>query len=227
MSEDHANGHRERLRARFLNAGVDVFADYEILELLLMQSITRKDVKPLAKDLIKTFGTLAKTLDADYKDLLDCKGIGERTAFSLKLAAGVNQSYSKKQVKETINLGSSFELIDYLYTKLSSLTHEEFHAIYLDSKNNLIKDECIFRGSVNSSAVYPREVLKQAIKHGAGSLVICHNHPSGDPTPSLDDDLVTTEMQAAARTLHIKLIDHVIIGKGEHYSYADSGKLVS
>tara|TARA_R110000868_G_scaffold190862_1_gene434848 strand:+ start:150303 stop:150980 length:678 start_codon:yes stop_codon:yes gene_type:complete len=223
---DHAIGHRERLRTRFLNVGVDAFADYEILELLLMQSITRKDVKPLAKDLIKQFGTLAKVLDADYEDLLACKGVGERTAFSLKLAAGVNKSYSKNQVQEKINLGSYFELVDYLYTKLSSLTHEEFHAIYLDSKNNLIKDECIFRGSVNSSAVYPREVLKQAIKHGACSLVVCHNHPSGDPAPSMDDDFLTAELSTAARTLNIKLIDHVIIGKGEHYSYADSGKLI-
>lgn len=226
MSDDHAIGHRDRLRTRFLNVGVNAFADYEMLELLLMQSITRKDVKPLAKELIRQFGTLAKVLDADYNDLLACKGVGERTAFSIKLASGINQSYSKNLVQDKINLGSYFELIDYLYTKMSSLTHEEFHAIYLDSKKNLIKDECVFRGSVNSSAVYPREILKQAIKYGAQSIVVSHNHPSGDPTPSIDDDILTTELNAAARMLHIKLIDHVIIGKGEHYSYAESGKLV-
>jgi DNA repair protein RadC len=138
--ENHASGHRERLREKFIEIGVSAFADYEMLELLLMQSIPRKDVKPIAKQLIAHFGTLAKVLDADYKDLVDFKGLGKSSAFSLKLASGVNQAYNKNQVKAKINLGSYIELIDYLYTKMSSLTHEEFHAIYLDSKNNLIKD---------------------------------------------------------------------------------------
>lgn len=224
---DYTVGHRERLRTRFLEAGATALADYELLELLLMQSIPRKDVKPLAKDLIKHFGSLTKVLDADYKDLLDFKGVGERTAFSLKLSSAVNTTYNKHMVQEKgVNLGSYFELIDYLYTKLASLTHEEFHAIYLDSQNNLIKDECLFRGSINSSAVYPREVIKQALKNGAYSIVVAHNHPSGDPTPSNDDDYVTNEIKNAASALNIRLLDHVIIGQGEHFSYADSGKLV-
>ena len=108
---------------------------------------------------------------------------------------------------------------------MSSLKHEEFHAIYLDNKNNLIKDECLFKGSVNSSAVYPREVVKYALKHGATSIVVSHNHPSGDPTPSMQDNLLTEELKTALRTLNIRLIDHIIIGEGEHYSYAQSRKL--
>lgn len=222
---DHASGHRERLREKFIETGTTALADYEMLELLLMQSIPRKDVKPLAKELIANFGSFAKVLDADYKDLLSFTGVGKSTAFSLKLASGVNQTYGKNQARKSVNLGSFIELADYLYTKLSSLTHEEFHAIYLDNKNNLIKDECLFKGSVNSSAVYPREVVKYALKHGATSIVVAHNHPSGDPAPSMQDDLVTTELQAALRTLNIRLLDHIIIGAGEHYSYAQARKL--
>lgn len=222
---DHASGHRERLRDKFIEVGTTALADYEMLELLLMQSIPRKDVKPLAKELIAHFGTFAKVLDADYKDLLDFTGVGKSTAFSLKLASGINQTYGKHQAREKVNLGSFIELADYLYTKMSSLKHEEFHAIYLDNKNNLIKDECLFKGSVNSSAVYPREVVKYALKHGATSIVVSHNHPSGDPTPSMQDNLLTEELKTALRTLNIRLIDHIIIGEGEHYSYAQSGKL--
>lgn len=223
--ENHASGHRERLRDKFIEAGIVAFADYEMLELLLMQNIPRKDVKPIAKELIAHFGTFAKVLDADYSDLVNFKGLGKSSAFGLKLASGVNQAYSKNQVQAKINLGSFVELIDYLYTKLSSLTHEEFHAIYLDSKNNLIKDECLFKGSVNSAAVYPREVVKFALKYGASSIVVAHNHPSGDPTPSMQDDLLTTELKTALHTLNIRLIDHVVIGEGEHFSYAQARKL--
>ena len=223
--ENHTAGHRERLRTKFIKVGPSALADYEILELLLMQSIPRKDVKPLAKGLIQHFGTFAKVIDADYDDLLAFNGIGKSTALSIKLACGINQTYGKHQARKKTNLGSYFELADYLYTKLSSLKHEEFHAIFLDNKNNLIKDECLFKGSVNSSAVYPREVAKHALKHGATSVVVAHNHPSGDPKPSVQDDLVTTELLAALRTLNIRLIDHIIIGEGEHYSYATSGKL--
>lgn len=214
------------MRQRVLEHGLESLAAYEVLEVILMQAIPRKDVKPIAKKLIAHFGSLSDVLNASVADLKKVEGIGETTAFSIQLYVSVNY-YLKRDAlkKKRTPLQNQFDLIDYLYTRFDPLTHEEFHVIYLDSKNQLISAEAIFRGTVNSSAVYPREVMKEAVKKGAASIVVAHNHPSGDPTPSIDDEIVTVELANAARTLSIRFIDHIIIGKTEHYSFSEAGKL--
>ena len=226
MTINHASGHRDRLRARVIEHGLESLADYEVMEVVLMGAIPRKDVKPIAKTLIRTFGSLNNVMNASLSDLKKIDGIGETSAFAIQLYASVNY-YLKRDAlkKKRTSLQNQLDMLDYLYTRFDPLTHEEFHVIYLDSKNNIIQAEMVFRGSVNSSAVYPREVMKEAVKKGAASIVVAHNHPSGDPTPSLDDEIVTVELANAARTLSIRLLDHVIIGKGQHFSFADEGKL--
>lgn len=227
MSENkpHYHGHRQRLKERFLNSGLDSLQPYEVLELLLMQAIPRKDVKPLAKELLTKYKTLNAVLGAPLEELTSFNGIGEGAALSLKLYEAIAQRY-KKEAARKAPLASKIELLDYLYTKVSTLNHEEFHVVYLDAKNNIISDEMLFRGTVNSSAAYPREVMKEAMKNGAASLILVHNHPSGDPTPSLEDESLTIDMMQAASLIGVKIQDHIIIGNEKHYSFADRGKLL-
>ena len=224
MTDDFTKGHRQRLRQRYKDGGAEAMPDYEILELLLMQAIPRKDVKPLAKNLIKHFGSFSAVLAAPIESLEKFDGLGEGSAFSLKLTHGVAQVLHKNQIKRQ-KFSTSLDVVDYLYSKLADLNHEEFFVMYLDSKNGLIKAESLFRGSVNSSSVYPREVMKQAITFGASKIVVSHNHPSGDVTPSVEDEMLTVQLFSAAKTMGVHLVDHIIIGKGEHYSFAEEGKM--
>lgn len=198
--------------------------EYEVLELLLMQAIPRKDVKPLAKQLLKKHGSLSVILSMPYTDLVKEKGLGEGSAFALKLAQGITQILYKETVKRH-KFSHKLDVISYLYTRLSHLNHEEFFVMYLDSKNGLIKDESLFRGTVNRSTVYPREVIKEALIAGATKIIVAHNHPSGDPTPSPEDEMLTVQLFSTAKTMHVHLEDHIIIGKNSHYSFADEGKM--
>lgn len=200
-------------------------ADYEMLELLLMQSIPRKDVKPIAKDLMAKFKSFSGVLNADTKDLMDVSGIGESVAHSLKLTVAISELYRQDSMKNQDIFNNKADLLDYLYTRMSGLKHEEFHVIYLDSKNKVVHDECLFRGTVNSSAAYPREIMKQALKHGAAGVILSHNHPSGDPSPSVEDEMFTVDVMGAAQALSITVHDHIIVGDKEHYSFHDHGKL--
>lgn len=224
MQDSFQKGHRQRLRDRYKIGGPDAMPEYEILELLLMQAIPRRDVKPLAKELIQNFGSLSAVLSAPIEKLEKVKGLGEGSAFSLKLAYGVAQVIRKEKVKRH-KFSNKIDIIDYLYTKLSDLNHEEFFVMYLDSKNGLIKDESLFRGTVNRSTVYPREVMKQAITFGATKIIVAHNHPSGDATPSVEDEMLTVQLFSSAKTMGVHMIDHLIIAKEGHYSFADEGKL--
>lgn len=224
MTADLSKGHRQRLRDRYKAGGPEAMPEYEILELLLMQAIPRRDVKPLAKELISHFGSLSGVLSAPVEKLEKFKGLGEGSAFALTLSYGVAQKIRKEKLKKQ-KFSSKLDIIDYLYSKLADLNHEEFFVMYLDSKNGLIKDESLFRGTVNRSTVYPREVMKQAITFGATKLIVAHNHPSGDVTPSIEDEMLTVQLFGAAKTMGIHLIDHLIIGKEGHYSFEDEGKL--
>lgn len=224
-TEPHYHGHRERLKERFRKAGGEGLAEYELLELLLMQALPRKDVKPLAKDLLAKYGSMADILSASIQELSAEKGLGEGSATSLKLAYAVAISFRKDGLKKNPSIENRLGLLDYLYTKMSALKHEEFHVIYLDSKNNILADEMLFKGTVNSSAVYPREVTKAALKHGALSLVLVHNHPSGDPAPSIEDEAITEDIMRAVGAVEIEVYDHIIIGNSAHYSFRDFGKI--
>ena len=220
----HYHGHRERLKQRFRDTNGEGLADYELFELLLMQAIPRKDVKPLAKELLNKYGSMADVLSASLQDLANEKGMGEASATSLKLAHSIAISFRKDGLKKNPNIENRLELLDYLYTKMSALKHEEFHVIYLDSKNNILADEMLFKGTVNCSAVYPREVTKSALKHGALSIVLVHNHPSGDPSPSIEDENLTADIMRAVSAVEIEVYDHIIIGNNSHYSFRDFGK---
>lgn len=225
LQNSYLHGHRSRLKARFNEGGVTAMADYEMLELLLMQCIPRKDVKPIAKELMSKFKNFSGVLNAEKSDLLDVDGVGECVVHCLKLAVGLSHLYKQDSLKNQDVIKNKMELIEYFYTRMSGLKHEEFHVVYLNSKNSIIHDECLFRGTVNSSAAYPREIIKQALKHGAASIVISHNHPSGDPSPSVQDEMLTLDIQRAAIVMDIELIDHIIIGDKTHYSFAQTGKL--
>ncbi len=221
----HYHGHRDRLKERFRDRGANALADYELLELLLTYAIPRKDVKPLAKDLLAKYKNLSGIFGADTQKLAAEKGLGESSATFLKLIAATATKYRKEAVIQKDAFTNKLDLIDYFYTKLSGLTREEFHVVYLDSKNQILADELLFTGTLNASAVYPREVIKIALEKGAASMVLAHNHPSGNPKPSDDDDLLTMELAAISAPLGITLHDHIIIGDNTHYSFKDSGKL--
>lgn len=222
---DHQSGHRGRLKEKFLARGATALADYELLELLLSYAIPRRDVKPLAKELVAHFGSLSNVLAAPTDKLTARPGVGEHVAALLKLTGAMAVQYRKEAATGKDTFHNKLDLIDYLYTKLSGLTREEFHVVYLDSKNQLLADDVLFTGTLNASAVYPREVIKAALDKGAAGLVLAHNHPSGNPTPSPEDEILTIELAAIASPLGITVHDHIIIGDGQHYSFKDSGKI--
>lgn len=222
----HHLGHRERLKDRFNQGGAEAVAEYELLELLLMQSIPRRDVKPLAKDLLTRFGTISKVLSAPSTELKQFGGIGDAVVTNLKIIEAVAIKGKRDAIIKEADFADKLAILDFLYSKMADLKHEEFHVLYFDSKNNLLKDDSLFRGTVNKSAVYPREVMKEALSLGATAILIAHNHPSGDPSPSPSDDNMTTDMQMIAHAMGISLHDHIIVGDGIHYSYRDQGKLI-
>ena len=225
MSEKpHFHGHRQRLKERFKAGGKAALADYELLELLLMQALPRKDVKPIAKNLLTKYGSINKVISAPITELAAFNGLGEGSALHLKVTEAIGLA-AKRERTSKVNLNDRLELLDYLYAKMSDLKHEEFHVIFLDSKNNLLADEKMFNGTIDSSAVYPREIIKAALKHSAANIVAVHNHPSGDASPSKDDEMLTYELFASCKSVDVNLLDHIVIGDGVHYSFADDGKI--
>ena len=225
QDKPHHLGHRERLKKRFIDAGSDALADYEILELLLMQFIPRRDVKPAAKFLIQKAGSLAKVMDLPQQTIALAPGLGDKTAFVFEVLKAFNKQAKRQAVVKKASFLNRLDLLEYLYDKMTPLKHEEFHVVYLNSKNHVLAEETLFRGTIDSSVVYPREVIKTALEKGARSLVLVHNHPSGDPTPSQDDFHLTSEIQKLAAPMGILIEDHIIIGDGIHYSFSDQGKL--
>jgi DNA repair protein RadC len=218
-NNDTNHGHRERLKQKFLQSGFIGFHDYEIIELILFYAIPRCDVKPLAKLLLKTFGTIENIFVASQKEIMGVKGCGDTVYFTLKLFSQTSLVISREQLNKAPLLAKWTELSNYLRLKMGYLTHEEFHILFLNAKSYLISDMKIFRGTVDKAAIYPREILKHALECGAVSMILAHNHPSGDATPSHDDIQTTYRIIQAAQLMNITVIDHIIVGKYDVKSF--------
>ena len=220
-------GHRQRLRERFLDAGLEGFHDYEVIELLLTLATPRKDCKDAAKAALKRFKTLQGVLDASPKELCQVPGIGPTNLFGLKLIPAVSRRYLKRRLIGKQALTHSRALFDYLNHSIRDRNKECFAAIYLDAKNRVIADEILFTGTVTASAVYPREVVRAALAHAAAAVIFAHNHPSGDPAPSPDDLAITRKLIQACGLMGITVHDHLIIGREGYFSFADQGHMAS
>lgn len=218
ISAPYYAGHRQRLRGRFENRGADALEDYEMLELLLFRSLPRRDTKPIAKDLLEKFGTLAAILGAQTRELSRVKGVGASTALDLKIvAAASNRGLQSNLLDKTI-LSSWSSVIDYCTAAMAHEKVEQFRILFLDKKNVLIADEVQQTGTVDHTPVYTREVIKRALEHNSSALILVHNHPSGDPTPSRADIEMTQVIIEAAAPMGIVVHDHIIIGKDGHAS---------
>ncbi|WP_426956354.1 RadC family protein [Muricoccus radiodurans] len=218
-------GHRKRLRDKLLRAGPEALADYELLEMLLFLALPRVDTKPLAKRLMARFGSFGRTVSAPEPELRGVEGAGDAVIAALRLARATALKLMAEEVREAPVLNNWERLIDYLSAALARESVEQFRILFLDSRNRLLADEAQARGTVNHTPVYPREVVKRALELGATALILVHNHPSGDPTPSRADREMTAEVKAAAATLGIVVHDHLIIGNGRHLSFRREGLL--
>ena len=217
--------HRQRLRARFSEGGAAAMPDYELLELMLFRSIPRQDVKPLAYLLLNTFGDLNRVITAPLPRLLAVDGVGATVAQDLKIMEAVAQRMMRARVMNREVLSSWDALLDYCHTTMAHRETEQFRILFLDRKNVLIADEEQARGTVDHVPVYPREVVKRALELNASALILVHNHPSGDPTPSSADIAVTMQIRQAAEVLGVTLHDHLIIGKSRELSFRAEGYL--
>ncbi|EFH10498.1 DNA repair protein RadC [Pseudoroseomonas cervicalis] len=213
------HGHRGRLRSRLLERGPGALADYEVLEMLLFFAFKTGDTKPLAKALINRYGSFAAVLAAPQQELLETPGLGEHSVSALKLVQDAALRLARAEVAEHPVLNNWDRLLDYLNAAVSREKIEQFRILFLDSKNRLIADEAQARGTVNHTPVYPREVLRRALELHATALILVHNHPSGDPTPSSADIEMTGEIRRAAQVFSVVLHDHLIIGNGRHFSF--------
>ncbi|HNN56094.1 MAG TPA: DNA repair protein RadC [Novosphingobium sp.] len=222
-AEHDGAGHRARLRARLLAGGQEALADHEVIEYLLMTAIPRKDVKPLAKSLLKRFGSLAGVFNADPGALSRHPGMGETSAAALKIVALAARRLARTGLQEAPVLASWQALIDYLTIDMAHLTHERVRVLYLDTKNRLVLDDLVTDGSLDEAAIHPREIVKKALDVGAAALILVHNHPSGSPEPSRADVQITNRIAEAGRLLGIVVHDHVIIGKEGHVSLKAKG----
>lgn len=216
-------GHRARLREKLLTRGGDALADYELLELILTIAIPRRDVKPLAKTLMSEFGSFAEVIHADLRRLEGIKGLGETSIAVLKAMQAATIRVTRDQVMDKPVLSSWPALIDYLKASTAYREREVFRVLYLDQKNVLIADEVVNEGTINHAPIYPREIMRHALQLGATSIILCHNHPSGDPTPSRQDIATTRDIMDVGRKLGVKVHDHVIIGKAGEKSLKNLG----
>jgi DNA repair protein RadC len=214
----HYHGHRERLRERFYVAGPDALNDYELLEMALFPALPRRDTKPLAKTLIKAFGSFAEVIHAPVARLREIDGIGEASINQLKLIAAAASRVARGDVKNRSALSSWNEVIDYCRSSMAFSDKEQFRLLFLDKRNQLIADEVQQTGTVDHTPVYPREVIKRALELSATALILVHNHPSGDPSPSQADIQMTKAIIEIAKPLGIAVHDHIIVGKSGHAS---------
>jgi len=215
----HFIGHRERLRERFRTAGHEALHDYELLELVLFRALPRQDTKPLAKKLIEKFGSFAEAVAARPERLKEIKGVGEAVITELKLVEAASRRLMRGHLMNRPVLQSWSQLIDYCHACMAYSDREAFRVLFLDRKNLLIADEVQQQGTVDHTPVYPREVIKRALELSASAIVLVHNHPSGDPTPSRADIDMTNRIVEAADKLGITVHDHVIIGRNGHASF--------
>ena len=214
----HYHGHRDRLRQRFLQAGSDALHDYEMLELVLFRAIPRRDVKPLAKELIAKFGSFAEVIAAPIERLKEVEGQGEAAITDLKIVQAAANRLLRGEVKKRHVLSSWSSVLDYCRTAMAFESKEHFRILFLDKGNHLIADEQQQTGTVDHTPVYPREVIKRALELSATAVILVHNHPSGDPAPSRADIDMTKAIIEVARPLGIAVHDHLIVGKDGHAS---------
>ncbi|PIE11059.1 MAG: hypothetical protein CSA72_06100 [Rhodobacterales bacterium] len=217
--------HRARLRERFLSGGADAVPEYELLELLLFAAIPRRDVKPLARLLLETFGDLNAVLSAPRARLEQVEGVGPAVVAQLKITEACAHRMARARVLRHQVLSSWDALLDYCHTVMAHRDTEQFRVLFLDRKNVLIADEAQARGTVDHVPVYPREVVKRALELNASALILVHNHPSGDPTPSESDITMTAQIERAAQALGIVVHDHLIIGRSRELSFRAEGLL--
>ena len=217
------DGHRDRLRRKFLRAGLDGFLDYEVIELLLTMATPQRDCKDAAKAAMKRFKTLPAVLEASVEELQEIHGIGPKNLIGIKLIKAVADRYLAGRLERQTALGNSRDLFAYLYHTMRDKQREHFKVIYLDAKNRVIAAETLFKGTLTASSVYPREVVRAALKHQAAAVIFAHNHPSGDPAPSGDDMAVTRQLLFACRTMGITVHEHLVVGSNRYFSFADQG----
>ena len=223
-SQKHGGyGHRARLRQRLLEGGAEALADYEVLEFLLFAGMRQGDTKPIAKALIRHFGSLANVLNADPGALQQVDGVGEASAAALKSVALAARRMARSEVRDRPILGSWQALLDYLTIDMAHLTVERVRVLYLDTRNHLILDHHVGDGSIDEAAIHPREVIRKALDIGATALIIVHNHPSGDPSPSRADIQITRRIAEAGRLMGVMVHDHVIVGRNDHVSLRSKG----
>jgi len=216
-------GHRQRLRERFLAGGLDGFHDYEVIELLLTLAMPRKDCKDTAKEALKRFKTLQGVLEATPQELSKIKGIGPKNLLGLKLIKAVAERYLEKKLIHKDAINDSKALFDYLHHSIGDKNREFFKVIFLNSKNQVITASTISEGTLTASSVYPREVIQAALSHDAAALIFAHNHPSGDPEPSSEDVAVTRQLVFACKVMGMVVHEHLIIGDNRYFSFADQG----
>jgi DNA repair protein RadC len=216
----HYHGHRERLRSRFRESGTAALADYELLELVLFRAVPQRDVKPLAKELIEQFGSFAEAISAPAARLKEIEGVGDAIITELKVVEAAAQHLAKGKIKSKSKkvLSSWSAVIDYCRSSMAFADKEQFRVLFLDKRNQLIADEVQQTGTVDHTPVYPREVVKRALELSATAIVLVHNHPSGDPTPSRADIQMTKTIVEVAKPLGIEVHDHIIVGKDGHAS---------
>ncbi|HEY2032583.1 MAG TPA: DNA repair protein RadC [Rhizomicrobium sp.] len=224
-SEPHYLGHRGRLRDRFLSGGADALPDYEMLEMVLFAAVPRGDVKPLAKALLARFGSFADVIATPRDRLLEVKGVGHAVVAQLKVIEAAALRLSKAKLLGRSALSSWAALLDYVTAAMARNGHEEFRVLFLDRKNALIADEVQGRGTVDHTPVYPREIIKRALELSASAIILVHNHPSGDPTPSKADIDMTREIAGAAKALRIVIHDHIVVARGGVLSFKSLGLL--
>ncbi|MGJ0454727.1 MAG: RadC family protein [Methylocystis sp.] len=218
-SAPHYHGHRQRLRDRFMDAGEAALADYEMLELLLFRAIARRDVKPLAKALITRFGSFAETVAARPERLRELEGLSEAAIVEIKLVEAAAKRLARGALQKRPVLSSFMEVLDYCRTAMAFAEREEFRILFLDKRNALIADEVQGVGTIDHTPVYPREIVRRALELGASALILAHNHPSGDPTPSAADIRMTKDIAAIAQPFGITVHDHLIVGRHGHASF--------
>jgi DNA repair protein RadC len=218
-------GHRARLRARFLAGGPEAVAEHELIEMVLFLALPRRDTKPIARSLLAQFGSYAAAISAPLPQLLAVEGLGEAGAAALKIVQAAAQKLAKAEVLYRPVLSNWDRLMEYLQAVLARERIEQFRVLFLDNKNRLLGDEAQGTGTVNHTPVYPREVVKRALDLHATAIILVHNHPSGDPSPSQEDIVMTKEIKQAANALSIVLHDHVIVGNGQWLSFRKMGLL--
>ena len=221
----HYVDHRKRLRERFRKAGSEGLHDYERLELLLTYAIPRRDVKPVAKDLIRQFGSLSGVLDAGQRELEEVPGMGPISATLIRVVKELLGTYLSEKMMHRDLLTSPQAAVEFARVKLAERPHEAFMVLYLNTRNEVIEHEIVQEGTVDRAVIYPRRIIESALGHHATGLILVHNHPTGHPEPSEEDKRLTRLVAEAARTMDIRVVDHMVVGRDDYFSFVEEGLL--